>query len=66
MTNRASWSIPALSVAAKTYFMLGQRQGSAKLEDLVALAREFGWLVTPAEVKEAAGFLGALGLVTLE
>jgi hypothetical protein len=55
-----------LSVAAKTYFMLGQKKGLARAEDFAALAGDFGWRVTPTQVKEAAGFLKSLGLVRLE
>jgi uncharacterized protein YwgA len=55
-----------LSIAAKTYFMLGQKKGFVKLGDLATLAKEFGWLVTPVQVQEGAQFLQSLGLVTLK
>jgi uncharacterized protein YwgA len=54
-----------LSVAAKTNFMLGENKGPARSEDLIDLARRFGWAVTPDQVQEAAHFLHALGLVRL-
>jgi uncharacterized protein YwgA len=52
-----------LSVAAKTFFVLGQKDGSASLEDLVALANKFGWKVTEDQVTDAARFLKRLDLV---
>jgi uncharacterized protein len=54
-----------LSIAAKTDFMLGENKGPARIEDLRALARRFGWAVTADQVQEAAHFLEALGLVRL-
>lgn len=54
-----------LSVAAKTYFMLGERRGNANLEELTNLAKKFGWSVTPQEVREAARYLEKLNLVHL-
>ena len=52
-----------LSVAAKTYFMLGQKKGEATEADLAALAPRFGWNVTPKEVHKAARYLNKLGLM---
>ena len=60
-----------LSVAAKTYFMLcgksalpGQKQ-TATMEELVKLAKKFGWKVSEKEVKEAANLLQKIKLVTV-
>jgi len=55
-----------MSIAAKTYFMLGERRGSANIHDLVSLASKFGWSVTAEEVREASRFLERLGLVSLD
>lgn len=53
-----------LSVAAKTYFMLGERKGNASsLDDLAHVAGKFGWSVTNEQVKEAAQYLKKLGLM---
>jgi hypothetical protein len=54
-----------LSIAAKTYFMLGQKKGTATLADLAELAKDFGWSVTPEQVDEAAGLLKLLDLVSV-
>ena len=55
----------ALSIAAKTYFMLGQHKGKASKADLVKLAKRFGWTVRPNQVDDAAEYLEKLGLVEL-
>jgi uncharacterized protein YwgA len=55
-----------LSIAAKTYFMLGERKGTADVKELAALAGKFGWSVSPEQVNEAAGILRKLGLVSAE
>lgn len=52
-----------LSVAAKAYFMLGEKKGLATPAELAELARRFGWEVTPEQVQDAAKYLGQLGLV---
>jgi len=52
-----------LSVAAKAYFMLGEKKGRATLAELAKVARRFGWEVTPEQVQDAAKYLGQLGLV---
>ena len=54
-----------LSVAAKTYFMLGQKRGRATETELAALAPRFGWHVTPEEIRDAAQYLQKLGLVEM-
>ena len=55
-----------LSIAAKTYFMLDQKQSKANLGELTNLAERFGWSVKPEEISEAAEFLEKMGLVELE
>ena len=55
-----------LSIAAKTYFMLGERKGTVGFKELAALASKFGWSVSSEQVKEAAGVLRRLGLVSTE
>lgn len=55
-----------LSIAAKTYFMLGQKRGTATIKGLAALAQNFGWSVTPDQVHDAARFLASLGMVKSE
>ncbi len=52
-----------LSVAAKTYFMLGEKKGPATEPELAALAPRFGWNVTAKEIRQAAEYLNKLGLV---
>jgi uncharacterized protein YwgA len=54
-----------LSIAAKTYFMLGEKREQATIDELASLARRFGWTVTPAQITEAARFLERLSLVKL-
>lgn len=54
-----------LSIAAKTYFMLGEKRGRATHAELTKLARRFGWEVTPDQITDAARYLSQLGLVEL-
>jgi uncharacterized protein YwgA len=54
-----------MSIAAKTYFMLGQKKGRASMHELAQLAPRFGWSVTPQQVRQAAEYLSRLGLVEL-
>ena len=54
-----------LSIAAKTYFMLGEKKGRASEEELANLAKRFGWSVSPQQVKDAARYMQKLGLVQL-
>jgi len=56
----------SLSIAAKTYFMLGQNKGRANKSSLVELARRFGWSVNEEQIDDAANYLETLGLVELE
>jgi uncharacterized protein YwgA len=56
-----------LSIAAKTYFLLGEKKGKARLGELSALAAKFGWSVKVEQIKEGiTKTLSPLGLVTLE
>jgi uncharacterized protein YwgA len=53
-----------LSIAAKTYYMLGEKAGiPASVSELTALATKFGWAVTNDQVSEAFQFLKAAGLI---
>jgi uncharacterized protein YwgA len=54
-----------MSIAAKTYFMLGQRKGQASMQELAHLAPRFGWSVTAEQVHQAAEYLSRMGLVEL-
>lgn len=54
-----------LSIAAKTYFMLGKKRGKATMAELVEVAKRFGWKVSKDQVKGAAGYLAKLDLVEL-
>lgn len=55
-----------LSVAAKTYFLLGEHRMRATESELARLGSRFGWRVTPDEITEAARFLQKLGLVEID
>jgi len=55
-----------LSIAAKTYFLLGEKHTAASNEELARLASRFGWRVSPEEVQHAASYLKRLGLVTTD
>lgn len=52
-----------LSIAAKTYFLLGQPGAMPSNDELARLAIRFGWRVKPEEVQEAAKYLGKLELL---
>ena len=52
-----------LSIAAKTYFMLGEKKGRATHAELAKLARRFGWEVTTKQIQDAAKYLSQLDLV---
>lgn len=54
-----------MSIAAKTFFMLGKREGRARMAEIADLAPRFGWHVTPQQVENAARYLNRLGLVQL-
>lgn len=55
-----------LSIAAKTYFMLGEKKSPATMAELADLAKQFGWGVTASQVRDAARYLNTLGLVRVE
>ena len=52
-----------MSIAAKAYFMLGEKRGRATPAELAALAPRFGWNVSEGQVAAAVGYLQGLGLV---
>lgn len=52
-----------LSIAAKTYFMLGEKKGNATKAELAELATKFGWSVNQEQVDDAVGYLRSIGLV---
>jgi len=52
-----------LSVAAKIYYMLGEKAGTASISELITLATKFGWAVTKDQVSEAFQFLKSAGLI---
>lgn len=54
-----------LSIAAKTYFLLGQKKAAASNSELAKLAAKFGWTVTVEQVKDAVDYLSKLDLVEL-
>lgn len=54
-----------LSVAAKTYFLLGEKRGRATPSDLAGLAPRFGWAVREGEIAEAVKLLQSMKLVEL-
>ena len=52
-----------LSIAAKTYYMLGEKGGRSTTDELSELADRFGWSVSVEQVSRAAEFLRKIGLV---
>jgi len=54
-----------MSIAAKTYFMLGEKKGKASIGDLAELASKFGWSVTQQQLKEAMDFLERMHFVQI-
>lgn len=52
-----------LSIAAKSYFLLGQKKAPAADAELAKLAERFGWTVTTNQVGEAVDYLVKLGVV---
>ena len=54
-----------MSIAAKIYFILGERKKPASMTELAQLAARFGWNVSPEQVQRAAEYLSRLGLVEL-
>jgi uncharacterized protein len=55
-----------MSIAAKSYFLLGEKKGKAKLTELSETASDFGWSVSVDEVRDAIRMLESLKLVKLE
>jgi hypothetical protein len=55
----------AMSVAAKTCYLLRENNGQASREELRSLAPRFGWQVTTHQLDNAAVYLDRLGLVKL-
>jgi uncharacterized protein YwgA len=54
-----------MSIAAKTFFMLLETNGTCGDADLVRLAANFGWEVTPEQIGDAVSYLELLGLVPI-
>ncbi len=54
-----------LSIAAKAYYILRERNGRATPEELQKLTAVFGWKVSPQQILEAATLLEALDLVNV-
>jgi len=52
-----------LSIAAKAYFMLGQKKEGASVSELIKLAKNFGWSVSEEDIEQSASFLQSLQLV---
>lgn len=55
-----------LSIAAKTFFLLGEQKKPATQNELARLAPRFGWRVSGEEINDAAKYLGVLGLVEID
>lgn len=55
-----------LSIAAKAYFLLGEKKGVASTNDLAQLAARFGWSVNKDQIVRAAKYLQRLGLVEVD
>ena len=53
----------SLSIAAKSYFLLRQKEAPATNDELAKLASQFGWTVSSEQVGEAVDYLVSLGLV---
>jgi len=53
----------ALSIAAKTYYLLDKKRGRAKFSEIGEMAREFGWSVDESEIEKASYFLEKIELV---
>ncbi len=53
----------AMSIAAKTYFMLSDKKGAVSPDELAKLALGFGWKVEKDQINEAVNYLQKLGLV---
>lgn len=51
-----------ISIAAKAYFLLDQKGEPARVDEVVRMARQFGWSVTEDDIIKAVGFLEQLKL----
>jgi hypothetical protein len=51
-----------ISIAAKAYFLLDQKGEPTRTDEVVRMARQFGWSVTEADIIKAVGFLEQLSL----
>jgi uncharacterized protein len=54
-----------LSIAAKAYFLIGEKKGTATLAELLRLTGRFGWTVTKEQMTEAARLLEKFRLISL-
>jgi uncharacterized protein YwgA len=54
-----------MSIAAKTYFLLGRKQAPTRLADLAEIAPQFGWNVSATQVQRAAEYLSKLHIVRI-
>lgn len=52
-----------LSIAAKSYFLLGKKGGTATIEDIVDAAPQFGWKIDPSAVEKVGDFLDDIDLI---
>ena len=53
----------SLSIAAKTYFLLGHKHVPATYDECATLASDFGWTVSPDQIRSAVDYLVRLGVV---
>jgi hypothetical protein len=53
----------ALSIAAKTDFVLRESGGEATINEIGEVAEKFGWSVSKEEIQQAGDFLKKVGLV---
>jgi len=52
-----------LSIAAKAYHIVSQKEEKVSLSDIKKMAKKFGWSVENSELKKAANFLEQIDLV---
>jgi hypothetical protein len=65
LTKAGDLDYMRLSIAAKAFFMLGEKKGKATTKELEELAPRFGWSVTSKQMREAFEYLRSLELVAL-
>jgi uncharacterized protein YwgA len=63
LENAGNVDYMKMSIAAKAYFMLGEKQGHATTEELAELAPRFGWEVSAEQIAKAAEYLRKLDLI---